>query len=386
MTFCSEAAVAGKPGLIGDLLQSTGIGVEVDALVAAEPHTMRISDWCSQCFDESAFVDRALRRAAETDQKLAFNVIDETRAGDVLILAGNEDLDQRSRRQIDTDHEERDARSVEPLTSAAGFQVEPIHLIRKDARRGLGTKRTWVSSVDLTEPQHSSRTYDFRPLHVYDFANRFSCRIEQPHAWPHVLERLDQIDPFRRVIENDWLRGAEVVSGRNLNGMVVARSDVDDVNHKDAWLRPDLRGGIVSSVWRDRSSTDRHPTGICAVEVQPVVSIRVDRYCATWKADERVLDRRALVATSVDRQPAGKCDRRQWQINEWAARGFWAGTRLANWAGRLAGSWATRSGDMCGRVGRRLGASIEDQRRQDRESQSHHLNQRPRIVQGFEPS
>src|SRR5260370_6433337 len=66
----SEAAVGGVSRLVRDLLQPIRIGIEVDALGAAEPDAVSVGDGVSQRPDQWAGVDGLLRCCVWCDQKL----------------------------------------------------------------------------------------------------------------------------------------------------------------------------------------------------------------------------------------------------------------------------------------------------------------------------
>src|SRR5207248_11405203 len=77
----SEAAVRWSARMIGDLLQAARVRVVVDALRAAQPHTMGIGDRAIERLDDLAFVDRALRGRAEAQQQLTLGVLEEVLSG-----------------------------------------------------------------------------------------------------------------------------------------------------------------------------------------------------------------------------------------------------------------------------------------------------------------
>src|SRR3982074_451900 len=66
----SEAAVGRIARLVGDLLQHTGLGIKVDALLAAEPHAMLIGDAAEKGGGDRTFVDGSLGCVVEGEQKL----------------------------------------------------------------------------------------------------------------------------------------------------------------------------------------------------------------------------------------------------------------------------------------------------------------------------
>src|SRR5471032_334154 len=84
----SEATVGGTAGLIGDFLEPMRFGVQVDALGAAEPDPMRVTDGSAQRLPELALVDRSLRLGIERDQELGCRMVDGIVFGWDLRLAG----------------------------------------------------------------------------------------------------------------------------------------------------------------------------------------------------------------------------------------------------------------------------------------------------------
>src|SRR5260370_14209588 len=166
----SDAAVGGESRLIGDLLQTARVGVEVDPLRAAEPHAVGVGDGVAKRPDKDALVDALLVAGVDPDEQLRGGIVD--RAGlEINRRLWCESNDHRTAGEVDTDDRETVSGPIEPSCAGARFEVESEYLVREDADRRPSKQLVLVGGVHIAVPDATTATA-LRLRKVTDLANR----------------------------------------------------------------------------------------------------------------------------------------------------------------------------------------------------------------------
>src|SRR5690348_15401004 len=219
--------------MVRDLDQRARARVEVDPLLTAKPHAVRIGDGAAERFDELAFVDRPLRGWVEAKKKLAGRVVEEIFVGDST-TARSEDSDQRSSRRVNTHDFKPQTCPVKPLAPLTGFDIDAVDLIGKDSSRRTRAKWTWVSWIHGAVPEDSRSCADLGDFDVCHLVNRARRLLEQPDAGPDMLERLGEVDTVGRIIEDLRLSAESGCTRRFGKRNVLAALDADEMDGEDA--------------------------------------------------------------------------------------------------------------------------------------------------------
>src|SRR5712692_8624027 len=270
-----EAAVGWISRLVRDLLQTAGIGVEVDPLRTAKPDPMRIGDRPVQGHHERAFENRALRTLVERYQKLC------------PCFSAVRGHDQRPAAGVKPNDEETYSFSIDPDDPMARCKVEPDDLVRpKTYRRLLWVGVGWIY---LTNPEDAATRACLRietcgagrrRSCICGLAHRSGCRVDEPQPM-QALETKRHVNAVGGVIED--IVGADRTQRERA---LIAADDVDDVEHVVCGVGV----GIVGAVGRHQLPRYGQPAVEGALEVSaasPVVSMAIEAAGKVRKAPWR---------------------------------------------------------------------------------------------------